>query len=178
MKEKPKRTFKTPEGYFENFNERLLDRMAKEESIIPKEDGFTVPEGYFEKLPEKINARLSDDNDKVVRLNPSNSHPNKKFYYIAAAIAAIVVLALTLKPERGQEIDFSDLASNDIIEYLENNDLGLSTYEIAEALPIDNMAITDGTKMPLEEENILQYLDENIDMEDVEELNLDYDDFE
>ena len=71
MKEKPKRTFKTPEGYFENFNERLLDRMAKEESIIPKEDGFTVPEGYFEKLrlPRSAQGAL---------MSNRNGHPKKE----------------------------------------------------------------------------------------------------
>lgn len=178
MKEKPKHTFKTPEGYFDNFNERLLDRIAKEDSIIPKKDGFAVPEGYFDALPEKINERLFEDDNKVVRLNQSNRLRTKKFYYAAATIAAIVVLALTLKPNQGQEIDFNDLASNDISEYLEKTNIDLSTYEIAEVLPVDNITITDVTEIPLEEENILQYLDENIDMEDVEELNLDYDDFE
>ena len=177
MKEKPKHTFKTPEGYFENFNERLMDKISKEESIIPKTDGFAVPDGYFEKLPENINKRLNDDS-KIVRLHPFKRHQTKKFYYAAAAIAAIVVLALTLKPNQGQEIDFNDLASNDITEYLEKTDLGLSTYEIAEILPVDNIDMTDVTGTVLEEDNILQYLDENIDMEDVEELNLDYDDFE
>jgi len=40
MKKNHKDKFKTPEGYFESFNERLMDKIVKEESIIPSSDGL------------------------------------------------------------------------------------------------------------------------------------------
>ncbi|UJH67705.1 hypothetical protein [Allomuricauda sp. SCSIO 65647] len=175
MKENQKNKFKTPEGYFERFNERLMDRIAKDsdshQNIIPESDGFAVPDGYFENLPSKIASRIENGEGKVVQLNPQ-----KKFYYAAAAIAAIIALALALNIERSTEIEFDDLASSDIADYFENTNFNLTTNEIAELLPIENIAISDITEVPLGEENILEYLDENI--EDLDELNLDYNELE
>ncbi|WP_431130530.1 hypothetical protein [Flagellimonas flava] len=44
-----KNKFKTPVGYFDNFHDRLMDRIQQEDSlaensIIPKSDGFAVSE--------------------------------------------------------------------------------------------------------------------------------------
>ncbi len=173
MKENQKNKFKTPEGYFERFNERLMDRIAKDSDhrIIPESDGFAVPEGYFEGLPPKIASRLKNNGAKVVQLNR-----HKRFFYAAAAVAAIIALALAVNIDRSTEIEFNDLASSDITDYFENTDFNLTTNEIAELLPIEDIALSDITEVPLEEENILEYLDENI--EDIDELNLDYNELE
>ena len=66
-----KNKFKTPEGYFDNFHDRLMDRIQQEESqeeksMIPMSDGFAVPETYFEDLTPKIIAQLAPKKVKVV----------------------------------------------------------------------------------------------------------------
>lgn len=65
---------------------------------------------------------------------------------------------------------FSDLAHKEIEAYLEENDLGLSTYEIAEFLPIQDVPAHLG----LSEDEMLHYLNDHI--ENVNELNLENDD--
>ena len=71
MKEEQKNKFKTPEGYFESFNERLMARMAVEEAqksdLIPKTDGFVVPDGYFDAVYESVNDRLSQNDRRGSR---------------------------------------------------------------------------------------------------------------
>lgn len=174
MSKNQKHKFKTPEGYFESFNERLMKRLDDEvgtdTEIIPKTDGFTVPEGYFESLNNRISERVANTEPKVIALKSYRT-----FYYAAAAVAVLFVLVFAWNNNK-QSLEFSDLASAEITAYLEGEDLGLSAYEIAEVLPPEDLSINDITDLPLDEENILEYLDENV--EDFDELNLDFDEFE
>lgn len=170
MKEDHKNKFKTPEGYFDSFHERLMDKINDEEngqgeSIIPKSDGFDVPEGYFDSF------KVEPKEVKVVQLK---SH--KKFYYSAAAIAAIFILIFGVTWKTDTTITFEDLASTEIDAYFETTELDLSTYEIAEVVSLNSLEINDVLDNTLEEENILEYLDENV--EDIEDLNLDYNYYE
>ncbi|WP_350288177.1 hypothetical protein [uncultured Croceitalea sp.] len=170
MKQNHKNPYKTPEGYFDSFNERLMDKIVKEESIIPKNDGFSVPDLYFETFNDKITNRTSP---KVVRL-----HSYRKYYYAAASIAAIAVLAFFFSQNNEPEFGFEDLASAEIAAYFENNEMKLTSYELAEVVNIENVAILDitETENTIEKEMILEYLDENVD--ELEDLNLDYEEFE
>lgn len=168
--------FKTPEGYFDSFHDRLMDKIKQQEgemedSIIPKLDGFTIPEGYFEHLPEKVLSKLDFKESKVIQLKSY-----KKFYYSAAAIAALFLLIFGLNWKTTAPVTFEDLASAEIDAYFENTELDLSSYELAEVVKLDELSIDDVLENQLEEDNILEYLDENV--EDIEDLNLDYDDYE
>lgn len=160
--------FKTPEGYFESFSEKLKDKLSQGEPVLPKEDGFTVPKDYFETLNQKIKNKVSEKETKVVQL-----HSYRKYYYAAASIVAIIVLVFGVNWNTTNSLTFEDLASSDIESYFENNEVGLSSYEIAEVLPVDELEINDILENQLNEDNIIEYLNENI--EDFEELNLDND---
>ncbi|RNC89753.1 MAG: hypothetical protein ED555_09855 [Allomuricauda sp.] len=175
MKENQKNKFKTPEGYFENFNERLMNRMEAEKdqtagSLIPKTDGFAVPDGYFDGIDQAVKNKL-DAGSKVISLR---SYRN--YYYAAASIAALFVLILAWNWNNNPEMGFDDLANTEIDAYFESNEFGLSSYEIAEVLPVENIGIVDITDSQIEEENIFEYLNDNI--EDLDELNLEYDELE
>ena len=168
--------FKTPEGYFESFNERLLARMKAEENepntdFLPKNDGFTTPEGYFEKVYPAIQSQIKKREGKVINLSQ-----RRLFYYAAAAIAVLFVLTLGIKWNQSPQLSFEDLASADIEAYFENHEVGLSSYEIAEAVNLENISIIDITEKSLQEESILEYLDENVD--DLEDLDLNYEELE
>jgi len=160
-----KNPFKTPESYFENFSDGLLDKLSEEKLDLPKEDGFTIPENYFDALHENIQKKLNTEETKVVQL-----HPYRKYYAVAASIAAIVIVFLGFNWSTPEEVTFDDLASADIESYFESNELGLTTYEIAEVLPVDELEINDILENQFEEENVIEYLNENID--DIEDLNL------
>jgi len=175
MKEQnQKNKFKTPEGYFESFNERLMNRLETEEEdvvsgIIPKADGFAVPEGYFDGVHQDIRDKLGGS--KVISLRSYRT-----FYYAAASIAAIFVLVLAWNWDNQPQVGFDDLANTEIDAYFESNEFGLTSYEIAEVLPVENIGVIDITDSEIEEENLLEYLNENI--EDLDELNLEYDELE
>ncbi|MEP3209595.1 MAG: hypothetical protein ABJN95_10420 [Maribacter sp.] len=157
--------FKTPEGYFENFTDGLLDKLSEEKLNLPKDDGFAVPEDYFDGLHKNIQQRLDADETKVVQL-----HPYRKYYLAAASIAAIVLLFFGFNWNTPKELTFDDIASADIESYFESNELGLTTYEIAEVLPVDELEINEILENQFDEENVIDYLNENVD--DIEDLNL------
>ena len=176
MNKNHKNKFKTPEGYFEGFNERLFARMEAEENepntdFLPKSDGFGVPDRYFDNVYPEVQSKLKNKASKVISLGRY-----KTVYYAAAAIAVIFVLSLTWKTNQEKSLDFEDLASADIETYLEDYDLGLSSYEIAETVNLDDISISDITEKTLEEESILEYLDENVD--DLEDLDLNYEELQ
>ncbi|SNZ00550.1 hypothetical protein [Flagellimonas pacifica] len=176
MKKNHKNKFKTPEGYFDNFHDRLIDKINQEEavheeSIIPRSDGFAVPEGYLEHLPPEVLSKINHKKTKVVQLNPY-----KKFYYSAAAAAAVFLLYFGLNVNSEPDISFEDLADAEINAYFDGTDFDFSSYELAKVVDIEELTLNDVLETQLEDENILQYLDENL--EDLDDLNLDYVDYE
>ncbi len=166
--------FKTPEGYFDEFTDKLMGKLFEEKRSAPSlngnQDGFTVPDGYFETLKDKTLVRVSQEEEaKVVRLNPY-----RKYYLVAASMAAILVLALNIDWFPNKEVAFDSLSASDIDAYFENNELGMSTLELAEVFPTDDLVIGDMMANRLNDENIVDYLHNNIDY--VEDLNLHNDD--
>ena len=171
-----KNKFKTPEGYFDNFHDRLMDRIKKEDSqeensIIPKSDGFAVPETYFEDLTPKVMAQLEPKEVKVVQLKSY-----KKIYYSIAGVAAVLLLFFGLNGNHTDTVTFDDLANSELEAYFDTTDFNLSSYEIAEVISLEQIELSDMLDHNLGEEQILEYLDENV--EDIEDLNLDYNDYD
>jgi len=161
-----KNSFNTPEGYFDIFTDKLMNKLSAEETIAPKNEGFKVPEGYFDSLNKKIALKLAVEEPKVIQLNPF-----KKYYYIAASIAAVLLLYFGLNFNSKPAITFDDIASSDIENYFDENDVDLSSFEIAEVIPVDELEINDIINNHLNDENVVDYLNNSID--DFEELNLD-----
>lgn len=159
--------FKIPDDYFAGFDARLMERLFEESSSIPKDSGFVVPDKYFDGLHGNILKKM-DQETKVV---PLRSY--KKYYYTAASIAAILLVLIGLNWNAAEAPSFESLAASDIETYFENNEFDLSTYEIAEVIPVDQLEINDILENRLSEENVVDYLNENI--EDFEALNLEDD---
>ncbi|MEL6918592.1 MAG: hypothetical protein AAFO99_12770 [Bacteroidota bacterium] len=166
-----KNPFKTPEGYFENLTDHLLEKVGNKKEDMPSiKQGFKVPEGYFDDLHNNLVQKLDDQGEtKVIKLRSY-----RKFYFAAASVAAIVLLWFGIQKSSPGDIDFEDLANSDIEMYFENNGFGLSTDEIATIVAIEELEINDILDEQMNQENIMEYLDENLD--DVEDLNFEYDD--
>jgi len=164
--------FKTPEGYFDNFTSKLLQNITDEEtSSLPKEDGFKTPENYFKDLDASILKNLNTTEEtKVI---PLKSY--KKYYYAAAAVAALFILLFNFQSTENSNTTFDVVSSSEIEAYFDTNDIGLTSYEIAEVIPVNELGINDILKKELKEENILDYLENNMD--DYEELNLQYNEY-
>ncbi len=170
MKKIPKKnSFKTPPGYFEGLTERIQERMQEEDAQqFPKEEGFAVPDTYFDNLEKEILASTTQKETPVIQLSSY-----KKYLYTAAAIAAIFVLVIALPWNRSQTITFDDLAEVDITSYFESQELELSSYEIAEVIPVANLEIDEFMETGMDDEQIMDYLEDTID--DLDELNIDLD---
>ncbi|MGB5378271.1 hypothetical protein [Muriicola sp.] len=170
MKEIPKRTgFKTPPGYFEGLAERIQDRMQEENaSKFSKEEGFAVPEAYFENLEKKILKKSGVQETPVIQLR---SYRN--YMYAAATVAAIFVLVIGLQWNQSRTISFDDLGEGDITSYFESQELQLSSYEIAEVIPVTNLDINEFIESGMDDEHIMDYLEDTID--DLDEFNINLD---
>jgi len=88
-KEKPH--FKLPEGYLADFTDQMMDRIAKESSVIPKTDGFKTPDDYLDEFKAIIPKVATADNVKVIPLR------NRRWYVAAIAVAALVLVFLGIR---------------------------------------------------------------------------------
>ncbi len=146
--------FKVPDGYFGEFQARMAERLkASENGILPKEAGFRVPDAYFDTFGERLQQRLEPPRGRTRNLWTG-------YLGWAAAAAAGIALALSLWPASAPEGPaFGDLGRNEIESYLEIRYEDLSSYEIAESLPLENLAMGDLLEGASMETQILDYLD-------------------
>ena len=170
MKELPKKNgFNTPPGYFDSLADRILEKMeAQDKEGLPKTKGFTVPKGYFEQVEKDILSKVQKEETPVISLKNY-----KAYFYAAAAVAAVIVLVIGLQWNKEDALSFDDLAQVEISEYIESGDLEMSTYEIAEVIPVNNLEIDDFMDTAVDREQIMDYLEDSID--DLDELNIDLD---
>tara|TARA_R110002074_G_scaffold161480_3_gene319295 strand:- start:24920 stop:25426 length:507 start_codon:yes stop_codon:yes gene_type:complete len=164
MNKNNKIPFKTPQGYFDSFEDRLMDKLSTEETVMPKAKGFTVPDTYFDTFNDKLTSKLNKET-KVIPL-----YPVKNIVAFAASIAAIAIIFLGYNWNSTEELSISDLANTDIEAYFENTEFDLTSYEIAEVLPFTDTEISNMLTSSIQNENILDYLSDNT--HDFEELNL------
>src|SRR5690606_2786055 len=168
-KEKQKNDFKVPEGYFDSLPLRILDKVAAENSVFQDNDGFIIPEGYMDTFSEKVLQRLETGKSEVLPIRS-----NRKYYYVAAYIAAILILFGGFLWNRNDTLTYSDLAKSDIEEYLDFNGWAFSSYELVEILPVDQIDFDRIWEQQLDHEHVVDYLSNNI--KDLEELNFSHDD--
>lgn len=146
--------FRVPDGYFDKFPARMEARLkATEGNALPKEAGFSVPDAYFDTLGERLQRRLEA---------PQGGSRTLWTTYLgwAAAAAAGLLMAISLWPARDEMAPgFSDLAGTEIEQYLEVRYDDLSSYDLAESLPLDDLAMGDLLEDGPGENQILDYLD-------------------
>jgi hypothetical protein len=160
-------SFKIPDGYFDTLPYDIMNRIAKEGYPVPSNEGFKIPEGYFETFNSRLLTQLKN-NPTETRIIPLK--PNKKYYYTAASVAAVILLFIAIQWYVNMAPSYSDLANSDIEHYFEFNDLELSSQDLAEILPIHDLNLNDILENRLDNENIIDYIDSHI--EDFEELNM------
>ncbi|MCM4152326.1 hypothetical protein DHD05_12055 [Arenibacter sp. N53] len=164
-------SFKVPDGYFDTLSAHIMDKISKEETSMSSSKGFKVPEGYFDHLNTQILQKL-ENSPVETKVIPLKSY--KKHLYAVASVAAVLLLFIVIQFNSDKPLSYSDLANSDIEQYFEFNELEVSSYDLAEILPISEMDLNDILENRLDNDNILDYLDSHI--EDFEELNLHNDD--
>ncbi|MDX1767339.1 MAG: hypothetical protein R3294_04760 [Arenibacter troitsensis] len=166
------KNFGVPDGYFDTLSNDIMKKILKEDFSMPPNEGFKVPEGYFETFNARLSGQLENIQAEEIKVIPLKSY--KKHLYAAASVAAVVLLFILVQINNDKTPSYSDLANSDIEQYFEFNDLELSSYDLAEILPIQDMDLNDILESRLDNDNIIDYLDSHI--EDFEELNMHHDD--
>ena len=166
------KNFGVPDGYFDTLSNDIMKKILKEDFSMPPNEGFKVPEGYFETFNARLSGQLENIQAEEIKVIPLKSY--KKHLYAAASVAAVVLLFILVQFNNDKTPSYSDLANSDIEQYFEFNDLELSSYDLAEILPIQDMDLNDILESRLDNDNIIDYLDSHI--EDFEELNMHHDD--
>lgn len=192
MGKKEQGGFKIPQGYFGRFPERLRERMRHMESTMPDTSfdaaqnpiekatgtpqdrfpggGFQTPKGYFETFSVRLEQRLGDapgsEEIPVSLSEKSRVVPLRKRYLTwTAAAAAAVLLALVFWPaSSGSTLDFGDIADAELESYLEIGYEGISAYELAENLPLEQLELGQVMDTGTQEQQLLEYLDSDPDV--------------
>jgi hypothetical protein len=155
---KNKSGFKTPETYFETFEERLFQRIASEK--FPKATGFTVPPRYFENLEDRVLEHVGpfSNKKKIISLFPEK-------YWGYAAIAASLVLAFIIFEQGDPISEHETIPSVAIDRYIEEGNLNMDLYELTSFMDDSNLNNLNIKDQQIATENLKNYLLETIDEE-------------
>ncbi len=152
--------FKTPDHYFDSFEDKLFDRLTEKESIDRIETtGFEVPKDYFDTVEAKVFDRLNIKEQPVISLKP-----RANFYYIAGIAASLLLLlAIFINNEQTEETFTAEMVE----AYFEESDL--SSYDLAQLLSDTDLLEDDFTiiETTYEEDNLESYLLDNADVETI-----------
>lgn len=149
--------FKTPNNYFESFDEELMQRLDEEKSIEGiSSPGFTVPKDYFVSVETKIIDTVnSESKTKIVSL-----FSRKQLYYVSGIAASLLLMLAVFN---GSATD--ELSVEMVEDYFAESTL--DSYELAELLSDADILEDDFTITEINntEENLEDYLLENADIE-------------
>jgi hypothetical protein len=157
--------FKLPKGYFEKFPERIVKRVAEETAVEEKPmGGFRTPDRYFETFGERLQERLSKKEVPVRKIRPL------QFIWIPAVAAAILLLLIWSPSSPSAVLDFEDINAEVLQAYLQTEEFDVTPSELAENLPLVDLAMEDVLDRAPEARVIADYLEDYIESD--EELYL------
>ncbi len=151
--------FKTPDNYFENFEECLLGKIS--EDSFPKSAGHIVPDGYFEKIEDRVfkTVNNSEKTKKVIPLFP------KKYFGYAAAIAACLILGFTIFNTSTSKSTLDTLQLAAIDNYIEEGNLNLDLYDLASFIEDEDINQVNFKNKQFSDKTLESYILENLDEE-------------
>ena len=153
--------FKTPNDYFESFDEKLLAKLKDNDKLDAiKSTGFKVPNDYFETVDENIlNAIENTEETKVVKL-----FSWKKAAYVSA-VAASLILMFNIIFNTKEKLTFDSLETASIENYLAEEDF--TSYELASLLTEDELNSETFINTNITEDSLEDYLLNNANIEDL-----------
>lgn len=154
--------FKTPDNYFDVFENNILEQLKFE-----KKTGFTVPENYFDTLESDVLKRIEPSKTKVISFISK-----KQLAYISTIAATLVFCFFVLKPSDMQNITFDDIEYSAYEDYFSIEDINITSDELAEMFDINSNDLDEISFSKIEDDNILNYLSEETISEDYFDNNL------
>lgn len=150
--------FKTPDNYFESFNERVFNKLNQKLTIENIEgSGFSIPDNYFKTVESTIlKATQNESKTKIVSL-----FSRKNLYYFSGIAASIILLFSIFVNKEETELFTAETVEN----YLAEADL--DSYDLAQLLIQTNVLEDNFSLTGIEntDENLETYLLENADIE-------------
>lgn len=153
--------FKTPDAYFDTFNQRLIEKLAVQKDMASiTSSGYKVPENYFENFDAKLQARLKiNEKSKVI---PFMSWRN--IAYISG-VAAVLILMLTVFLQSDNPLSINQVETAYIEDYLNGENLNIDDF--ASLLTDDDLIFENFVTNSLSEESLENYLLNNASIEDL-----------
>ncbi len=155
-KKKQHKAMQLPENYFTNFQDKLFERLEVDTSFLPQTDGFIVPKGYFDSLEDRIakNVFSTKKQGKIVNIKP--------LYYLSA-VAASIVLLISLGVFNKKPVSFDTVAVTEIEEYIQFKSSDISTLDLANLFNEKELEQIQLEQEVIDEENMVEYLSNEID---------------
>lgn len=148
--------FSVPSGYFENFESRLLMKIAEEK--LPETSGFSLPSNYFDSVESRVLDKLTKKKKptKVIALH------SIKYIGYAAAIAVFLIIGVRIfnNPET---LSFENLQIATIDKYINEENLDIGIYEIFDYISDEDISELDISDFELSEIALEDYILNNMD---------------
>ncbi|MBK5213763.1 MAG: hypothetical protein JJE55_08910 [Flavobacteriaceae bacterium] len=157
--------YKTPESYFETFEEQLFSNISAEK--FSKKTGFNVPNNYFENLEERVLKTVIDSAYAPWREKPKKVIPlySKKYLGYAAAIAACLIIGFSIFNNKTDKSNLDALQLAAIDTYIEEGNLNLDIYDLTSYIDDEDISDLKLENKQFSETALKNYLLENVDTE-------------
>ncbi len=154
--------FKTPESYFDSFNDKLMNKIEEETPLNQiSEHGFKVPSSYFESVNDTIIKSVSKQN------NPKVFHlVSWRTATYATGIAASILLIISIFNNTvTTNISFGDIETAAIENYITEENY--TNAEIASLLTDEELSLDNFTENTFIDTSLEDYLLEQPTIEDL-----------
>lgn len=156
----PDTGFKVPDGYFEDLQARVMDKVtSRHELELPEaQKPFKVPSDYFENFEDRLFKKLEPENNnsRIRRL-----FEKETLYYVAGVAAVFVAILTTFLTNDPQGLHWESLDVAILEDYLHEN-IENSSGEFTQLLGEEEFFPSSGTA-ELDQEAVMEYLHENIE---------------
>ncbi|MGB7785277.1 MAG: hypothetical protein WBL27_04170 [Salinimicrobium sp.] len=151
--------FKVPNGYFENFEARMVDKIQQGNELPSSKQPFKVPENYFEDFEQQMLQKIGQEpqSGKVIQL-----FSKKTLSYVAGIAAVLAVLLTSTLMNNSQKATFEDLDMLAVENYLFET-LDLSNPEETPMIDQKEFSFAQGVDSNFDHEAVLEYLNENVE---------------
>lgn len=145
--------FKTPDNYFNQFEDNLLSEIRLKEQV--SKTGFEVPDGYLDMFKVEINEPVPQS--KVISLF------SRKTIWYAASVAAVAILLINI-PSFKTTDNFVAIDTESIESYMLDTDY--DAYELGDLI-IDPSAFEDAIlEESITDASLEDYFYDNVELED------------
>lgn len=139
--------FKTPQDYFKNFDELVLNEVKLKSEI--SNNGFKTPDKYFENFEVSVEG-LAVKETKVISIF------NKKNVLVASSIAAAILIFFNLNIYNNPEISLTDLDNETVTNYILNE---AESDELASIYTNNTLKTSQFINYSISDETLNSYLE-------------------